>query len=124
MLGVRILLEVDMAAAILPKDPEGSTVLFLGTSWQDRNGSEHSLPFQPLVLPLRAKEACDVLPEHPLVGKWAAPLFTFSSQGQCLVIRSVLVDSSRSKRQIGCQGGRIFCCTLLADDSITLELSV
>ena len=66
---VWILLKVDVDAATLPKGPEGSTVLFLRTSWKDRTGAEHSLPYQPLVLPLLSNDAFDALPEHPLVRK-------------------------------------------------------
>ncbi len=66
---VWILLKVDMDAATLPKGPEGSTVLFLRTSWKDRTGEEHRLPYQPLTLPLLSKEAFEELPEHPLVRK-------------------------------------------------------
>lgn len=64
---VWILLKVDVDAATLPKGPEGSTVLFLNTSWKDRTGEEYSLPYQPMVLPLLSAEAFDALPEHPLV---------------------------------------------------------
>ncbi len=66
---VWILLKVDVDAATLPKTLEGCTVLFLRTSWKDRGGVEHSLPYRPLILPLLSKEAFEALPEDPLVRK-------------------------------------------------------
>jgi hypothetical protein len=64
---VWILLKVDVDATTLQKGPEGGTVLFLRTSWKDRSGVEHSLPYRPLILPLLSQEAFEALPEDPLV---------------------------------------------------------
>ncbi len=66
---VWIVFKVDVDAATLPKGPEGSTVLFLRTSWKDRTGTDHSLQYQPLLLPLLSMEAYEALPEHALVRK-------------------------------------------------------